>query len=189
MIEQMFCSGNGCEGRCTSRTIELAGQGPAAVVPRYGWSTAPGDVQYDQNDPPSGTAHAPPGISFLDRSRGRVSSSPRSLRAPRRAGARAVDPGIQPRGKGIGPLDHQVYGYLPYWRLDGGTADRLDYSLVSTIALFGLGIKKDGDIDMAWRGTMAYLSATRPPSRTPPTRRASGSSRCSSCSTRARWPR
>ena len=32
--------------------------------------------------------------------------------------ARAVDPGIQPRVKGIAPLDHQVYGYLPYWRLD-----------------------------------------------------------------------
>ena len=72
--------------------------------------------------------------------------------------ARAVDPGIQPRVKGIAPLDHQVYGYLPYWRLDAGTADRLNYNLVSTIALFGLGIKKDGNIDMAWRGTVAYLS-------------------------------
>ena len=72
--------------------------------------------------------------------------------------ARAVDPGIQPRVKGIAPLDHQVYGYLPYWRLDAGTAGRLNYDLVSTIALFGLGIKKDGNIDTAWRGTIAYLS-------------------------------
>ncbi len=72
--------------------------------------------------------------------------------------ARGADPGIQPRVTGIAPLERQVYGYLPYWRLDSGTADRLDYSLVSTIALFGLGIKKDGNIDMAWRGTTAFLS-------------------------------
>jgi spore germination protein YaaH len=72
--------------------------------------------------------------------------------------ARAADPGIQPRVKGIDPLDRQVYGYLPYWRLDSGTVDRLDYNLVSTIAFFGLGIKKDGSIDMAWRGSVAYMS-------------------------------
>lgn len=72
--------------------------------------------------------------------------------------ARAADPGIQARVKGIAPLDHQVYGYLPYWRLDAGTVDRLDYSLVSTIAFFGLGIKKDGNIDTAWRGYTAYMS-------------------------------
>ena len=72
--------------------------------------------------------------------------------------ARAADPGIKPRVTGIAPLEKQVYGYLPYWRLDAGTVDRLDYDLISTIALFGLGIKKDGNIDMAWRGTQAYLS-------------------------------
>ena len=72
--------------------------------------------------------------------------------------ARAADPGINPRVTGIAPLEKQVYGYLPYWRLDAGTVDRLDYDLISTIALFGLGIKKDGNIDMAWRGTQAYLS-------------------------------
>ena len=70
----------------------------------------------------------------------------------------AADPGIQPRVKGIAPLDKQVYGYLPYWRLDAGTADRLDYNLVSTIALFGLGITKIGNIDTTWRGYTAYVS-------------------------------
>jgi spore germination protein YaaH len=73
--------------------------------------------------------------------------------------AHAADPGIQPRVKGIAPLDKQVYGYLPYWRLDAGTAGRLNYNLLSTIAFFGLGIKKDGNIDTAWRGSTAYLSA------------------------------
>ena len=77
----------------------------------------------------------------------------------RPATAAAADPGIQPRANVKSLLSHQVYGYLPYWRLNGGTAAQLDYDLVSTIAFFGLGIKATGDIDMAWRGTQAYLSA------------------------------
>jgi spore germination protein YaaH len=70
----------------------------------------------------------------------------------------AADPGINPRADVPTLLTHQVYGYLPYWRLDSGTAGRLDYDLVSTIAFFGLGIKATGDIDMAWVGTQEYLS-------------------------------
>jgi hypothetical protein len=77
----------------------------------------------------------------------------------RPAPAAAADPGIQPRANVDNHLSHQVYGYLPYWRLNGGTAGQLDYDLVSTIAFFGLGIKATGDIDMAWRGTQAYLSS------------------------------
>ena len=77
----------------------------------------------------------------------------------RPAAAAAADPGIQPRANVKSLLSHQVYGYLPYWRLNSGTAAQLDYDLVSTIAFFGLGIKATGDIDMAWRGTQAYLSA------------------------------
>jgi len=72
---------------------------------------------------------------------------------------RAADQGIQPRVTGIAPLERQVYGYLPYWRLDGGTVDRLNYQLVSTIAFFGLGITKTGTIDTTWRGYTAYISA------------------------------
>ena len=79
----------------------------------------------------------------------------------RPAAAAAADPGIQPRANVKSLLSHQVYGYLPYWRLNSGTAAQLDYDLVSTIAFFGLGIKATGDIDMAWRGTQAYLSARR----------------------------
>ena len=54
---------------------------------------------------------------------------------------------IRPRITGIKPLTKEVYGYLPYWRLDSGTADRLQYDYVSTIAFFGLGILADGNID------------------------------------------
>jgi spore germination protein YaaH len=73
--------------------------------------------------------------------------------------AAAADPGIQPRVDVPSPLTHQIYGYLPYWRLNSSTAGQLDYDLISTIAFFGLGIKATGDIDMAWTGTKAYLSS------------------------------
>jgi spore germination protein YaaH len=75
------------------------------------------------------------------------------------APAAAADPGINARANVRSALSHQVYGYLPYWRLNAGTAAQLDYDLVSTIAFFGLGIKATGDVDMAWTGTQAYLSA------------------------------
>ena len=64
---------------------------------------------------------------------------------------------IRPRVTGIAPLTHEVYGYLPYWRLDAGTVDRIRYGLVSTIAFFGLGIKGTGAIDTAWVGYREYV--------------------------------
>ena len=64
---------------------------------------------------------------------------------------------IRPRVTGITPLDHEVYAYLPYWRLDSGTVDRLQYDLVSTIAFFGVPIKADGNLDTAWVGYQEYV--------------------------------
>jgi len=64
---------------------------------------------------------------------------------------------IRPRITGIAPLSHEVYGYLPYWRIDSGTVDRIQYELVSTIAIFGLGIKADGNLDTAWVGYKEYV--------------------------------
>jgi spore germination protein YaaH len=75
------------------------------------------------------------------------------------APAAAADPGIEPRADVDSLLTHQVYGYLPYWRLNARTASQLDYDLVSTIAFFGLGIKGTGDIDLEWVGSQAYLGA------------------------------
>ena len=64
---------------------------------------------------------------------------------------------IRPRITGIQPLSHEVYGYLPYWRLDSGTADRLRYELVSSIAFFGIGIKSNGALDTDWVGYKEYV--------------------------------
>src|SRR6478609_185884 len=51
----------------------------------------------------------------------------------------------------------EVYGYLPYWRIDGGTVDRIQYELVSTIAIFGIGILADGNLDTSWVGYKEYI--------------------------------
>ena len=64
---------------------------------------------------------------------------------------------IRPRITGIAPLSKEVYGYLPYWRIDSGTVDRIQYELVSTIAIFGIGIKADGNLDTNWVGYKEYI--------------------------------
>jgi hypothetical protein len=74
------------------------------------------------------------------------------------AAAATVDAGIQPLIPQARPLTHIVYGYLPYWRLDSGTAGRLQYDLLSTIAFFGLGIGANGSIGMTAAGAKAYMS-------------------------------
>ena len=93
-------------------------------------------------------------------------STPRSAAAAAASGpaltaattpAIAVDPGINPLVKQARPLSRIVYGYLPYWRVDSGTAGRLQYDLVSTIAFFGLGIAANGSIGLTAAGAKAYL--------------------------------
>jgi spore germination protein YaaH len=66
--------------------------------------------------------------------------------------------GIRARAPSHVRLSQQVYGYLPYWQLDGTTARRLRYDLLTTIALFGMGITASGDIDTKTPGYRAYLS-------------------------------
>jgi spore germination protein YaaH len=66
--------------------------------------------------------------------------------------------GIRARAPSHVRLSQQVYGYLPYWQLNGSTAKRLRYDLLSTIALFGMGITAKGDVDTTTPGYQAYLS-------------------------------
>ena len=43
-------------------------------------------------------------------------------------------------------LSHEVFGYLPYWMLSSAQMANLDYDLVSTIAYFSVGARKDGTL-------------------------------------------
>ena len=72
--------------------------------------------------------------------------------------ARAADPGIHPRAQRRPAPSHEVYGYLPYWQLDAGTAGRLDYRQLSTIAFFAVPIGADGALDRQAVGYRAYVS-------------------------------
>jgi spore germination protein len=65
---------------------------------------------------------------------------------------------IKPRTGRPPALSHEVYGYLPWWRLDVGTAGRLRYDLLTTIALFGVGIRADGSLDRASPGYLGTIS-------------------------------
>ncbi|MGH2418529.1 MAG: glycosyl hydrolase family 18 protein [Candidatus Limnocylindria bacterium] len=52
-------------------------------------------------------------------------------------------------------LTHEVYGYLPYWALDPGLRQYLQYDLVSTIAYFSVGAQADGTLlrsGVGWNG-------------------------------------
>ncbi len=70
----------------------------------------------------------------------------------------AVSSVIRPRTGRPPALSRQVYGYLPWWNLDAGTAGRLRYDLVSTVALFGIGIGADGSLDRLSPGYLGYVS-------------------------------
>ena len=61
---------------------------------------------------------------------------------------------------GGGGLRREVFGFLPYWELTDAST-RLDYSVLSTIAYFGVGADKDGHLikkrgdgsrDVGWAG-------------------------------------
>src|SRR2546423_14073616 len=66
--------------------------------------------------------------------------------------------GIRARAPTHVRLSQQVYGYLPYWQLDATTATKLRYDLLTTVALFGIGIQDTGDLDTTTPGYRAYLS-------------------------------
>ena len=50
-------------------------------------------------------------------------------------------------------LSHEVFGYLPYWMLSSAEMANLDYDLVSTLAYFSVGAKKDGTLHKTTDGT------------------------------------
>ncbi|MHB8672625.1 MAG: glycosyl hydrolase family 18 protein [Candidatus Limnocylindrales bacterium] len=56
-------------------------------------------------------------------------------------------------------LSKEVFGYLPYWELDGGTDANLRYDLLSTIAFFGVNANSDGTLNTSLPGYAGYLSA------------------------------
>jgi spore germination protein YaaH len=77
---------------------------------------------------------------------------------PLATGSSLVVTGIRARAPSHVLLGQQVYGYLPYWQLNATTAGSLRYNLLTTIALFAIGIQPTGDLDKSGPGYRAYLS-------------------------------
>ena len=71
----------------------------------------------------------------------------------------AVDPGIHSRAHRAPWPSHEVYGYLPYWQVAAGTAGRLDYGHVTTIAFFAVPIGPTGALVRSSAGYRAYVSS------------------------------
>jgi len=73
----------------------------------------------------------------------------------------AVDPGP---ALGLGdvplPLTREVFGFLPYWKMDAASLAGLRYDLLSTIAIFGVGITRSGALDTTKNGYRAFTGAT-----------------------------
>ena len=56
-------------------------------------------------------------------------------------------------------LDHEVYGYLPYWALSGSLLQYLHYDLLTTIAYFGVPAQADGTLLKVGTGWNGWSSA------------------------------
>lgn len=65
---------------------------------------------------------------------------------------------IRPRAAKAPATTRQVYGYLPWWSLNAGTAGRLRFDLLTTIAFFGIGITPSGALDRRGLGYLAFIS-------------------------------
>jgi spore germination protein YaaH len=98
----------------------------------------------------------------IDPSPGTPAASVPAVTDPSAVGApAAVDPGpVLGLSDAPLPLTHEVFGFLPYWQMTSTSVAGLRYELLSTIAIFGIGIKRSGALDTTTRGYAAYTGAT-----------------------------
>jgi spore germination protein YaaH len=96
------------------------------------------------------------GVETADASPASPPGSPGGTSA---AATPVVTPGpVTGRAGALLPLSREVFGFLPYWTLDDDTADALRYDHLSTIAFFGIGIRKNGSLTTKLPGYRAYTS-------------------------------
>src|SRR5438093_1670527 len=78
-----------------------------------------------------------------------------------RAATTAAAPAATTSATTAGPLQREVFGFAPYWELAQNT--NWNYSLLSTVGYFGLGIYSDGTVnttDQGWTGWNSQDLAT-----------------------------
>ncbi|MET1231553.1 MAG: FlgD immunoglobulin-like domain containing protein [Candidatus Limnocylindrales bacterium] len=122
-----------------------------------------------ETDDASPTHAIPDGPAFEAASSSTVVPVPTSASQPRLGGPEAwMSDRILAAPVSSGGLRREVFGFLPYWELTDAST-RLDYSVLSTIAYFGVGADKDGHLirkhangtrDVGWAGwTSSALTA------------------------------
>jgi spore germination protein YaaH len=85
-------------------------------------------------------------------------AAPEATPSIARAAAPRPDAGLQARVNRPPAASDEIYGYLPYWQVDAGTARRIDYRLVTTIAFFAIPVRADGTVNRSSAGYRAYVS-------------------------------
>ncbi len=80
------------------------------------------------------------------------------LAAPRASAADELEP--LTTGQLSRRVSGEVFGYLPYWSIASWTADYLRYDTLTDIAFFGVGIKKNGNLDTDSPGYLDLMSPT-----------------------------
>ncbi len=56
-------------------------------------------------------------------------------------------------------LTHEVYGYLPWWKVDAGTDAYLRYDLLTTLAFFSIRYTSTGALDTTTKGYLALTGS------------------------------
>ncbi|MDQ3870557.1 MAG: glycosyl hydrolase family 18 protein, partial [Chloroflexota bacterium] len=82
-----------------------------------------------------------PSIGAPARDASQLESQPDLARASTPTGGSPIDPSAR---VGVG-LRREVFGFLPYWLL-GASSTRLDYTALSTVAYFGVGATRTGQL-------------------------------------------
>ena len=78
-----------------------------------------------------------------------------------RAATTAAAPAATTSATTAGPLQREVFGFAPYWELAQNT--NWNYSLLSTVAYFGINFNPDGSVstnDVGWTGWNSQDLAT-----------------------------
>jgi spore germination protein YaaH len=90
-----------------------------------------------------------------------AASTPIAFGPPVVAAAVVVDPGpVLGLADAPLPLSREVFGFLPYWKMDAKSIAGLRYDLLSTIAIFGVGITRSGALDTTTNGYRAFTGPT-----------------------------
>ena len=88
-------------------------------------------------------------------------STPVAFGPPVVGAAAVVDPGpVLGLDDAPLPLSREVFGFLPYWKMDAKSIAGLRYDLLSTIAIFGVGITRSGALDTTTNGYRAFTGPT-----------------------------